>query len=134
MEKIYSESELRAAILQLEIRQTEEEEMLKEAFHLTFESIKPINIIKNTIRDVITSPEIKENISGALIGLTAGYLSQIVSEKVTKSPFKKLVGTVVFYSIRRVVANNPETIKLFSQYIFHQIFHKKKMNSEKSDK
>jgi len=46
--EINSATDLRAAILQLETRQAAEEKLLKENFHLAYESIKPINLIKNT--------------------------------------------------------------------------------------
>ena len=51
MEKIYSEIDLNIAILQLESKQAEEEKLLKEQFQHTYESIKPINIIKNIFKE-----------------------------------------------------------------------------------
>jgi hypothetical protein len=50
MEKINSESDLRGAIIQLENKKDEEGKMLKKEFHLAYESIKPVNIIKTRSR------------------------------------------------------------------------------------
>lgn len=112
MEKIYSENDLNRIILQLESKQTIEAKLLKEQFYLTYESVKPINIIKNIFKQASESQEIKENIINSSVGLTAGYLSKILFETVANSPLKKLVGSVVMFSVKNAVAHNPVVIKL----------------------
>ncbi|MCM2301451.1 MAG: hypothetical protein NDI80_02390 [Flavobacteriaceae bacterium] len=112
MEKIYSENDLNRIILQLESKQTIEAKLLKEQFYLTYESLKPINIIKNIFKQASESQEIKENIINSSVGLTAGYLSKILFETVANSPLKKLVGSVVMFSVKNAVAHNPVVIKL----------------------
>jgi len=52
MEPIKTQHELRAAILRLEYQQSEEGRALKEQFHLAYNSVKPANIILNTIKDL----------------------------------------------------------------------------------
>ena len=111
MQKINSATELRVAILQLESKRVEEEKILKEHFRLAFDSIKPINLIKSTFNEAVSSPELKDSIVNTLVGMTAGYLSKILFERVTKSPFEKLMGTVLMFSIKNIVSKNPETIK-----------------------
>ena len=125
MEKIYSETNLNNAIQVLESKQTAEEVMLKEQFHLTYESLKPINILKNIFSQASKSDDLKENIINNTISLTVGYLSKVAFEKDAKSPFKKLFGSVVMFSVNKIVANNPEAIKLLTNS-FLQIFSSKK--------
>ena len=115
MQKINSATELRVAILQLESKRIEEEKILKEHFRLAFDSIKPINLIKSTFNEAVSSPELKDSIVNTLVGMTAGYLSKILFERVTKSPFKKLMGTVLMFSIKNIVSKNPETIKTLGE-------------------
>ena len=115
MQKINSASELRIAILQLESRRVEEEKIVKEQFRLAYESIKPINLIKSTFKEAASSQELKDSIINSSVGLTAGYLSKILFERVTKSPFKKLMGTVLMFSIKNIVSKNPETIKTLGE-------------------
>ena len=115
MQKINSATELRVAILQLESKRVEEEKILKEHFRLAFDSIKPINLIKSTFNEAVSSPELKDSIVNTLVGMTAGYLSKILFERVTKSPFKKLMGTVLMFSIKNIVSKNPETIKTLGE-------------------
>ncbi len=112
MGKIYSETDLNNAIQLLEGKQAEEEMKLKEQFHLTYESLKPINIIKNIFKQANESDDLKENIINNSISLTVGFLSKIAFKKAANSPLKYIFGNVVMFSINKIVANNPEVIKL----------------------
>ena len=125
MQKINSEAELRTAIVQLEIRQAEEGRLLKEQFQLVYESIKPINLIRSTLKDAVASRGLKEDVLNASVGLSAGYISKAVFEGVTSSPFKKIIGTALMFGIKNVVARNPETIKTIGRFVFQHIFRKK---------
>jgi hypothetical protein len=49
MEKITSVEELKKAILLLEIKQANEGALLKEQLLVTYESLKPINLIKKSL-------------------------------------------------------------------------------------
>ena len=125
MQTINSETDLRAAILQLEMKQAEEGKLLKEQFHLAYESIKPLNIIKSTLTEAVTSRDFKDNIVNASVGMTAGYLSKVVFESVTSSPLKKIFGTALMFGIKNVVAKNPGAVKSLGQFIFKHILRKK---------
>lgn len=118
MKKINSESELRAAILQLEGMQEEEGKLLRVQFQLAYESIKPINLIKSTISEAIESKDIKDDIVNTAIGLTTGFLSKVLFEGKKSSPLKKLLGTALMFGITRLVAKNPETLKSIGNRLF----------------
>lgn len=119
MKKIYTEIDLNSAILLLESKQLDEEMRLKEQFHVTYESLKPINIIKSIFKQTSKSDDLKENIINNSISLTAGYLSKIVFEKVaSSSPFKKLFGSIIMFSVNKIIENNPEAFKwMFNKII-----------------
>jgi len=124
MQKINSATSLREAILQLEITHAEEGKILKEQFHLAFESIKPINLIKSTFKEAAESRGLKDNIVSGSIGLATGYLSKILFQVVTHSPIKRLLGTALMFGISKVVEKNPEVIKSVGKGIF-KIFRSK---------
>ena len=111
MQKIKSAAGLREAILQLERKQAYEGKILKEQFHRANESIKPINLIISTFKEVAASRDLKNNIVNTSIGLTAGYLSKILFESVTKSPFKKLLSSALMFGITSIITKNPEAVK-----------------------
>ena len=111
MEKINSDTDLRAAIAALEQKQLVEADLMKAQFHLAYESVKPINFIKSTIKEVTASQDIKDNLLNTGVGSTAGYLSKKLFEGVSHSPLRKLLGTVLMFGITNAVAKNPEVIK-----------------------
>lgn len=88
MKTINSTSELTEAILLLETRQADQGIQLREQFNLTYESLKPLNLIKSTFREAASSRELKDNIINTGTGLVAGYLSKKLFEGVSHSPLK----------------------------------------------
>jgi hypothetical protein len=125
MEKINTITDLDRAILLLESKQAIEEKELKEQFQLTYESLKPLNILKNVFKKAAESNDLKENIVNNSIGLTVGYLSKMMFEKTTKSPIKKILGNVVLFGVTKIVENNTEFIMLLLDKLLKKINQKK---------
>lgn len=67
---------LNEAIIVLQVKRKEERMLLREQLHIIYESIKPINLIKNTLKDISSSSEIKSKILDNAIGIGTGYLSK----------------------------------------------------------
>lgn len=111
MEKIKSIKELREAILQLEIKQIEDKRLLQEQFVSTYESLRPVNLIKNLFKDLITSPSLKQQIASTLLGLAAGYFTKKVAIGSSHSPLRKLLGSILQMGIRNVVTKKSGGIK-----------------------
>jgi hypothetical protein len=111
MKKITSVTELKESILLLEIDQAREKILLKEQFVITYESFKPINLIKNTISKWATSPNIKEKLLDATMGITAGYLSKKAAVGSTHNPIKQLVGSLLQMGVASIVTKNADGIK-----------------------
>ena len=133
MLNITSITELKNAIHFLENKQTLDKQLLIEQFHLTYESLKPINLLKKTIKDVASSPYLIDNIIGTSIGLASGYLTKKIIVNASGNLFKKLIGSVLQFGVTNIVAQNPETVKSFGRSIFQFILSKKEMKSENSD-
>ena len=110
-EEINNESSLRAAIVQLESTQALEGKILKEQFHLAYESMKPLNLIKSTLKEVSDSTEIKDSLLNTGVGLAAGYLSKKAFEGVSNGPLRHLLGTALMFGITSTVAKNPVAVK-----------------------
>ena len=112
--------------LKKEIQLLKEEHALKgklliKQFHLTYDSLKPVNLLKSTINDVTTSPYLMDNIIGTSVGIATGYLSKKIIVAGSDSKFRKLLGSILQFGITNLVAKNPEAIKSFGQFIFHHI-------------
>lgn len=111
MPEITSDIGLREAIAQLESKRSTEETELREQLRITYESVKPINLIKSTYEEIVASQGLKDNLINTSIGLTAGYISKAIFEGASHSPLKKLIGTALLFGITNAVRNNPEAVK-----------------------
>jgi hypothetical protein len=130
MESITTTAGLKNAIFLLEIEQAEKGQILKEQFVISWESLKPINLIKGAIHDISASPYLLDNILGTAIGLTTGYLSKKIIVGGSGNMFRKLFGSLLQFGVTNLVAQHPETIKSFSQFIIKTIFRKKEKETE----
>lgn len=122
MEKASATTELRLSILQLETKQMEDECLLREQFMITYESMKPANLIKNSIKDLITSKDLKENLLQTTMGMAAGYLSKKAVVGSTHNPLKQLLGAFLQLGVTNIVTKNSDGIKsvlvnLISSYL-----------------
>ena len=124
MQKIATIKELKMAVQELEMRQASEEGELKDQFHATLESFKPINLLKNTFREVSTSPDLKKDLVNTVIGLTTGFIGKKLLVGSTPNPIKKLLGVVLQFGISNMVAKHPERIKSVGIKFFNRIFNR----------
>lgn len=111
MKKINQTNLLDDRILYLENRQALELYALKEQFELTYESIKPFNLIKSAFTEMTTSPNIKGNIINNVLGMATGYLTKKVLVGSTHNPFKKILGTVLQFIITNVATKHSDALK-----------------------
>jgi len=129
MQNIYSTAGLKEAIRQLEYKRLDQEQLLKEQFILTRESLKPVNLIKNTFSEVVTSPLLISNVLGTAIGLSAGYFSKKLFIGTSVNLLKKLFGSILQLGITTIIANKPEIVQSFGHQIFQRIFSKRKTSA-----
>ncbi len=135
MQNINSTAELREAIMLLEIKQLEEARKVKEEFHLLYESLKPINLIKDSIHNLITMPEIKGNILNLSLGQATGFLTKSAFLRGSSNPIKRLLGNVLQFGVGNYVARHPEGIKSAILSGIQSVVHKiTERNSRKQSK
>ena len=134
MQNITSIAELKDAIQVLEVEQGIKEKILKEQLYLTYESLKPINILKKTLKEISSSPYMIDNISGTAMGLASGFLSKKIFIGASGSLFRKLIGSILQFGITKVVAQNSNVIKSIGQAVFQYFLRKKELNSSSRGK
>lgn len=130
MENISTVAELRNAIQILEAEQYVKGQVLKEQLFITYEGMKPANLIRSTLNDLTASPFLLENIIGTTVGLATGFLSKKIVIGVSGNLIKKLIGSFLQLGVTNLVAHHPDTIKSFGNFIIHQIFSRKINRSE----
>src|SRR5438128_479812 len=104
LEMIANTSDLEVAIKRLERRKILMEEELRDDMHTLLETLKPANILRNTIHEVQESTELKHNLFKVALGLGAGYFSRKLILGKSKGLVKKALGTALQYGITNFVA------------------------------
>jgi hypothetical protein len=125
MEKITSIQELKKAIVLLEIKQANEGALLKEQLMETYESLKPVNLIKKSLSDLTTSPDFRDDLLGTTMSLVAGFLSKKAVVGSTHNPIKNVLGTILQIGVTNLVSKNSDGIKAVGMKLINSFFHKK---------
>lgn len=104
---------LNEMILVEEMKYANDLALLKNQFQIAYESVKPINLIKNLVHDITSSPEIKNDLASNVIGLATGFLSKkmVIGSTANSGIFKKLFGAVIQFTIGNTVAKHTDDIK-----------------------
>ena len=105
----------------LERKKSQEFKNLKEQLHNTYESMKPINLLKNTLEDITHSPEIKHDFTKAAIAMFTGYLVKKLVFKSSVNPLKILAGAAFQTFATNIAAKNSDKIKVAGISIFEMV-------------
>ena len=125
MVKITTRIELEDAIQALEKRRDLQKHELKEHFFLTVESFRPVNIIKDTLNEVITSADIKSDIAKIALGSISGYAAKQLVIGETRNPISKGLGVILEMVVSKNVIRNSENLKNLGQSLLHKLMHYK---------
>ena len=127
MQNINYTVELKKSIEIVEVDQNLSRYLLKEQFITTYESLKPVNLLKNTLNEVISSPDLMDNLLGTLVGLSTGYLSRKIVVGASGNVFRKLIGSVLQFGVTNIIAQHPDAIKSVGQFVIERVFRKKEI-------
>jgi hypothetical protein len=108
MNKINSTETLGQMISLLEQKQAIEAQSLRRQYRVAYESVKPLNLVKSALDNVISSPDLKHNILNTVVGLTSGYISKKLLMGSSKNPFKRILGTVLQFAVTNIVAKQSD--------------------------
>jgi hypothetical protein len=132
METITSIADLKNAIQVLEFEKAVKEQLLKEEVYQIYENLKPVNLIRNTLSEVASSPYLIDNILGATVGLASGYISKKITVGRSHNLIRKLFGAIMQFGVTNIVAQNSDSIKSVGQFIYQHFLRKKEVNSKNS--
>lgn len=116
---------LKESIRLLEIQQAEEGKILKEQFKATYESLKLVNLVKSSLKELTDSVEIKNNLFESIVSIVTGYLTKKLMISSTSNPFKKILGVLIQLGVTNLVAKNAETIRIYITELIDRFLHPK---------
>ncbi|WP_130733571.1 hypothetical protein [Flavobacterium sp. J27] len=101
----------------LKIKHEHDFEILRAQYHTTIDSMKPVNIIKETIHDFKASKEIKNSLLETTLGIAGGFITRKMMVGKSASLFKKLSATVAQYFVSNFIKNKAEEMTSNEQNI-----------------
>lgn len=129
MQKITSLDGLKNAIQELEIEQGEKGRLLKDQLFITYNSLRPVNIIRKTLKDIFSSSGLVENMSGTAIGAASGYFLKRYFVGSSESKLKKLIASIIQFGITSAAARFSDQIAIYGKAILQTLFRKNEVKS-----
>ncbi len=130
MEKITNSAELKAAIDEKKIVLKTQWKELREQAKLTYESHKPMNLILDSLQDIVSPSTQAENMFGAISGLLTGYLSKKFAVGKSENLLRRILGSVLQFSVTSFIAQHADEVKTYGQLIIDMVFGKKAKRQE----
>lgn len=118
MEKQYTIETLREKIRELEIKQEAEGKVLKAQLKVTYEYLKPSNILRSVVKDIVSSDTLKDDFINTAASYTSGLLTKKLIVRKSQNPLLKIIGLGIQFGITAIVNKNYSSIKdVFTQYV-----------------
>lgn len=108
MKTINQKSQLASKIALLRSKQASDFLHLKDQYHITIDSFKPINLIKDSIGDVITSPNLKANLISGTVGFGINLLTKSFLNQQSHNN-KTVLGKVLKFIVSRFIGRKDKS-------------------------
>jgi len=120
MQQVTNSQTLRQSIESLKLKRELVLLDMKENFEEVCESLRPSNIIRNSIEGIVDSGK-TGNLGDAAIGVASGLLVKNILFKSSTNPLKKLAGTAIQALVTRIASRNSDKIKESGKNILQRI-------------
>lgn len=131
-EKEYADA-LNSTINWLEGEQGNKRALLNERFRESYESLKPVNLIKSTIKDLTESSTSMNDLLGPLLGLAAGQLTKRIVVGKSDDETRKVVGAALQVGVTNLVIQNQDSIISAGRVAWRFVFGRRKPREAASE-
>jgi hypothetical protein len=111
MQTITSVDGLHEAIIALESLRREQEQELTVQFRSFYGSLRPVNIIKNTVRELAGSSDVRQKILSAALGMASGFIARKLFFPLSTGSVKKIFGAALQLGIAGLVTRKGNAVK-----------------------
>jgi len=133
MEPISSIAELRNSIQLLEVEHVENGKQLKAQFYAAYETFRPVNLLRSTLNDIASSPNMIENILGTSLGLAAGLASNMLFKGLAGPGIIRVLTPILQSGVTSFVAKNTGSLRTKGEIALLRIFRNKKVITRNRD-
>lgn len=123
-------AEIRNAIVQLETEQEVKGQLLRQQFQFTYQSLKPINLLKSAVQEISSTPHLTSKVFGMTTGLGLGYLTRKLVIGASGSIYLKIFASVLQLGVTNLIARHSAEIKSAGQFVKKSLFGRKKVDDD----
>jgi len=123
---IHDSDSLKAAIAELQEKERREKQELVNNFHALKETLKPMNLLKNTFHSVAATPGIGGTLFNTALSLGTGALSKKLLIGSSNSIIKRVAGYAVKAGVTGIVASKANKIKYVGLNLISKMLGKKR--------
>lgn len=102
--EINNATQLKEAIALLEKNIDFKKQILIEQFHDTYESLRPVNLVKNSVRKFASKPGFVNKLVAVAVGTGARVMSTKLLPGKSNNFFKKIFNSAIQLTLSRVTA------------------------------
>jgi hypothetical protein len=122
---IRNSTELTESIAQLSLRQEKELVLIKAELNTFLENLKPVNLVKQTLDDVIASNEIQSQILDLSLGVISGMFVKKLMVQKSDNPLLLFAGNMVEKAVSQKVIKERKWIHSMGNHFIQFLFPKK---------
>jgi hypothetical protein len=115
---------LKTRILELETELKADHIELKAGVKEILHSLRPAALIKSTVKDMVTSKDVKGDIIDSLIGLATGFVAKKMVIRGSGNPLIKVIGRLTELTVAKKVGSNAGGIRTIGGMLLKKLFHK----------
>jgi hypothetical protein len=97
-------------ILMLEKRRELYYEQFKANLETSYNSLKPLNLVKSGFREIVGSPEVKQGLLSNLVGLAGGFITKKMIIGPATGMIRNSIGTILQIIMTNLVSRKTASI------------------------
>ena len=117
MQEIKNAIQLQDVIKLLQTQRKEEEFVLKEEFSNLFEKLQPINIIQDTVNELVELKSLQTDVIDLGLGTATGYAIRKLIVGEAKNPITQILGRMIEQTVSQKIISNRMVIHNFGRNI-----------------
>ena len=121
---------LNEEIIKSQNKHANELALLKDQLHTSYESLKPVNLIKSTFKEFTSSADTKNDLFGSALSLGIGFVAKKVFVNSSHNRFRRVVGTLLQVAITNVVSKQSDHIKVLGENLIHRFLKNRKESNK----
>ncbi len=122
--QINNSQDLELAIIEMEKRKVVQQSILVSQFHETYESLKPVNLLKAAFHKATEAGDTRSTILKTVGGIGVGLLTKKLLIGKTTSLIGSLVSNALKLTASNTVYNNTDKLKAYGIAIYNNLFKK----------